>query len=480
DTNRDNRLDLNEFRNLVSQNLTGGAQFGGSSGGGAQFGGSAGGGAQFGGSSGGGGSSYGYGGEIGGAGGYGSSSFQSNSYESSSGYGGDVSGQFGGQAAFGQGGYGQGSGNGYGISGDLSGGGIGSSSFDSSTFSSTGIGGLDTTGQSFGGAGGIGGATFGQTDYSQTGGTTSFESSSQNTSVQHYATDAKGLFQDPNPQIIKRQAPGGAITYKQNIMVRFLQPPAIPPPGPLIIKEVRPPQPPAPPPLVVRQRAPAPPQPPPLILRERPPQIPASVGSQTVIRKLPALPVPPRSVIIERLPAPPPKPRDIIIERWIPYGAMEKRKTIVQRATAAQQYKAPRNIIYIYENVQARVVRQFQRLGVTPENPQSYIQRYGAQLKDAQTLLQEARAAGVVEDISPPGVGAGGAFSQSSSSFGTEFSSGGARGGFSASGAEFGGQSGYAGLSGEFGGAGGAAGFGGAGGLSASTYEQSASSYGTQ
>ncbi|CAF1655667.1 unnamed protein product, partial [Didymodactylos carnosus] len=47
----------------------------------------------------------------------------------------------------------------------------------------------------------------------------------------------------------------------------------------------------------------------------------------------------------------------------------------------------------------ARVVRQFQRLGVQQENPQSYIQRYGAQLKDAQTLLQEARAAGVVEDI---------------------------------------------------------------------------------
>ncbi|CAF4694898.1 unnamed protein product, partial [Rotaria magnacalcarata] len=48
--------------------------------------------------------------------------------------------------------------------------------------------------------------------------------------------------------------------------------------------------------------------PPPLILRERPPPIPTAVGAQTVIRKLPALPVPPRSVIIERLPPLPPKP----------------------------------------------------------------------------------------------------------------------------------------------------------------------------
>jgi hypothetical protein len=38
-------------------------------------------------------------------------------------------------------------------------------------------------------------------------------------------------------------------------------------------------------------------------------------------------------------------------------------------------------------------------LGVTQENPQIYVQRYGAQLLDAQTLLQQARAAGVVEDI---------------------------------------------------------------------------------
>jgi len=202
----------------------------------------------------------------------------------------------------------------------------------------------------------------------------------------------------------------------------------------LIIKEVRPPQPPPPPPLVVRQRAPPAPTPPPLILRQRPPPIPASVGSQTgkrcfnfniyyilfflVIRKLAALPVPPRSVIIERLPPAPPKPRqfsflfyyislllnyfllgDIIIERWIPYSAMAKRKTIVQRAEAAKAYPQPRNVIIQYEAPQVRVIRQFQRLGVTPENPQAYIQRYGASLIDAQTLVQQARAAGVIEDI---------------------------------------------------------------------------------
>ncbi len=135
-----------------------------------------------------------------------------------------------------------------------------------------------------------------------------------------------------------------------------------------------------------------------------------------VIRHLSALPVPPRSVIVERLPPLPPKPRktkpffflfkifilfsgDIIIERWIPYGAQAKRRTIVQRAAAAKEYPKPRNIIIVYDPVQARIVRQFQRLGVTQENPQAYLSRYGASLLDTTTLVQQARAAGVVEDI---------------------------------------------------------------------------------
>jgi hypothetical protein len=90
---------------------------------------------------------------------------------------------------------------------------------------------------------------------------------------------------------------------------------------------------------------------------------------------------------------------DIIIERWVPYGASAKRRTVVQRAAAAQQYAAPRNVIIQYEPAQVRIVRQFQRLGVTQENPAAYYQRYGASLLDAQVLLQQARAAGVVEDI---------------------------------------------------------------------------------
>lgn len=90
---------------------------------------------------------------------------------------------------------------------------------------------------------------------------------------------------------------------------------------------------------------------------------------------------------------------DIIIERWIPYNVLANRKTIVQRAEEPKPYPKPRNVIIQYEAPQVRIVRQFQRLGVTPENPQEYVQRYGTSLYDSQTLVQQARAAGVIEDI---------------------------------------------------------------------------------
>jgi hypothetical protein len=73
---------------------------------------------------------------------------------------------------------------------------------------------------------------------------------------------------------------------------------------------VRPPQPPPLPPLRIKQQEVCvAAQLPPLILRERPPVPPVARASETIIRHLPALPVPPRSVIIERYPAGPAPPR---------------------------------------------------------------------------------------------------------------------------------------------------------------------------
>ncbi len=79
-------------------------------------------------------------------------------------------------------------------------------------------------------------------------GSASFAEQSNAGIVQQYAGAAGQLAQqqgpngykinfDPNPQIIRKHA-NDAVTYKQEVAVRYLRPPTPPPPGPLIIKEV--------------------------------------------------------------------------------------------------------------------------------------------------------------------------------------------------------------------------------------------------
>lgn len=48
---------------------------------------------------------------------------------------------------------------------------------------------------------------------------------------QYLSQTGTNLFNDPNPQIVRRAATEGPVTYQQKILVRFLQPPPVPPPG---------------------------------------------------------------------------------------------------------------------------------------------------------------------------------------------------------------------------------------------------------
>jgi len=137
-----------------------------------------------------------------GAGGYGSSSFLSPVYEASTSGGGGLGGNLAYNAAgFGSAGYGS------------------SSSYRSSVGNIGGdLGNLNVAGA----AAGIS---------TSDAASASFSSVSQSTTAQQYETDAQGNFKDPNPQVVRRPAQGGPLTYSQNIRVRFLQPPAAPPPG---------------------------------------------------------------------------------------------------------------------------------------------------------------------------------------------------------------------------------------------------------
>lgn len=108
------------------------------------------------------------------------------------------------------------------------------------------------------------------------------------------------FFHDPNPVVIQKKSK--PITYVQKINLAYYKPPAPPAPGPVIIKEVRPPQAPAPPPLFVRIQPPPPPEQAPIVIREAPPAPPKQIPTTHLTKVLPPMPVPPPNVQVRNAP----------------------------------------------------------------------------------------------------------------------------------------------------------------------------------
>jgi hypothetical protein len=108
------------------------------------------------------------------------------------------------------------------------------------------------------------------------------------------------FFHDPNPVVIQKKSK--PITYVQKITVGYYKPPAPPAPGPVIIKEVRPPQAPPPPPLFVRVQPPPPPEQAPIVIREAPPPRPKAIPTTHLTKMLPPQPIPPPNVQVRNAP----------------------------------------------------------------------------------------------------------------------------------------------------------------------------------
>ena len=60
---------------------------------------------------------------------------------------------------------------------------------------------------------------------------TAIQTSSLEETNEYLRRVADDIYKDPNPQTIHGAAPGGAPAYEQRIVVRYLQPPAVPEPG---------------------------------------------------------------------------------------------------------------------------------------------------------------------------------------------------------------------------------------------------------
>ena len=59
-------------------------------------------------------------------------------------------------------------------------------------------------------------------------------------------------------------------------------------------------------------------------------------------------------------------------------------------------------LTHSYEPVHAKIERHFQNHNIIREDPQAYISRFGEQLCESSAVIQQARAAGVLEDLVRP------------------------------------------------------------------------------
>ncbi|CAF3617693.1 unnamed protein product [Rotaria socialis] len=181
------------------------------------------------------------------------------------------------------------------------------------------------------------------------------------------------------PVVVRKKLLNDTVTYRQNVSVRYLQPPTPPPPGPIIIREICPPPPPPQSPVQIRQRPAPPPTPPPIVIRDRPPPAPPRLPPQIVEKLLPPQRPPPPRTITEYFAQRPPKPADVIIERWLPYKRTDRRRIFFERAPAP--YMPPRepNLIVVHDQAHARVHKEFINGGVIRADPQYYAQQFGAE-----------------------------------------------------------------------------------------------------
>lgn len=187
-------------------------------------------------------------------------------------------------------------------------------------------------------------------------------------------SSSSSINQDTSPLRIVKPNNQQSIVYKQQVNIRYLQPPTPPPPAPIIIREKQCAAQPKQSPIIIRQTEPSPSTPAPLIIREKAPTPPAPTEPTVIERPVAPEPLPPRQVIIERVPAPPPKPRQIIYEKWLPYKSTN-RPVIVQKLKPQPAQEAPKNIIIEYEKMKAVSVRTVFEEGVfrvDPNNYQSY------------------------------------------------------------------------------------------------------------
>lgn len=200
---------------------------------------------------------------------------------------------------------------------------------------------------------------------------------------------------DPEPEILKKK-PCQKVSYKQEVFVKYLNPPEPPKPGDLIIKQLPDKQIEPAPPLILRQASTRVPTPPPIVLREEPPKPPVQIRTKIINIAGKLLPPPARKLVVERLPATPPKPQSILIEKWLPYK-QPKRKVIFKKSTDEELvYKNPKNLLVEWQSPDVEIHQEYTSLGIFKEDPLEYEKMYANEIKNFKDLPE------IAQNVKPP------------------------------------------------------------------------------
>ncbi|CAF0766482.1 unnamed protein product [Brachionus calyciflorus] len=202
---------------------------------------------------------------------------------------------------------------------------------------------------------------------------------------------------DPDPEVIHKK-PLDKVRYTQDVSVRYLEPPSLPKPGDIIIRQLPNRQIAPAPPLVVRQTPPTPITPAPLVIRELPPTPPPKISEQLILIPGKVLPPPARKVVIERLPPIPPKPQQIFLEKWLPFKK-QKRRVIYEKAEPDCVLPNPRNLIIQWDPPQVEINRRYKNLGVFKVDPVEYLNRHRSDLINHNEFISKARNIGIPSNL---------------------------------------------------------------------------------
>lgn len=175
---------------------------------------------------------------------------------------------------------------------------------------------------------------------------------------------------------------------KRTITVNYNQPPAIQPPGDVIVNIETDYQPEAAPPVVIRQTIAKPESPLPFIIREAPP-VPPSTENKYITIAGKKLEPPERKVLIEKIPQFSQHPQKVIIERWLPYEKKDRKVILEKSEKSETPLPDPNNLIIQWESdgePKVTTVVELKYLGVIDEDPIDYFQKFSPNLFDSKDL----------------------------------------------------------------------------------------------